>query len=490
MVFISETKGNINKTVAVMTGKIVAICLMAATTVLAAPGAATTPQSQDFSEQAARQTITIFFTSNELGSMKPCGCSGGQLGGLDRRYAVFNAVSPQNRLIIDTGSLVEETTAQGLIKFGIIVQAYTQLGYNVVNLTGQDILVARDAGFLDGLGSAFNCITAGSSDDIKMPAKFTRTFTLNGSSVEAVVAAAETEGQIARLPDLLASSAGSHLAVKILILNQADAKTIATVAKMELVDLLIVPTQSDEPTLVGDVNNSPLVISAGRIGKYVGKIQVRFDRARQKPRLVFSSVPVTEDIPQYQPLVELYKDYQRLVKDANLVERYPRFVLPDNLEYVGSKYCKLCHDYEYDKWMTSKQVFIPGLSKQASPDSRHAGAFATLEKVGSEYDPECIVCHVVGMQYQTGYVSPRKTPEMKDVGCENCHGPGSEHLRSLGAIETSGPISTCSDCHTAEHSGEYASNQKQYFEKIVHWREPVSMVRVKEPNQPAKHNIR
>jgi hypothetical protein len=470
-----------------MTGKMVAICLIAATTVFAAPGAATTPQSRDFSEQAARQTITIFFTSNELGSMKPCGCSGGQLGGLDRRYTVFNAVSPQNRLIIDTGSLVEEATAQGLIKFGIIVQAYTQLGYNVVNLTGQDILVAREAGFLDGLGSAFNCITASSSDDIKMPAKFTKGFTLKGSSVEAVVAAAETEDQIAQLPELLAS--GSHLAVKILILNQADAKTIATVSEMNLVDLLIVPTQSDEPTLVGDANNRPLVISAGRIGKYVGKIQARFDTARQKPRLVFSSIPVTEDIAQYQPLVELYKDYQRLVKDANLIERYPRFVLPDNLEYVGSKYCKLCHDYEYEKWMTSKQVFIPGLSKQASPDSRHAGAFATLEKVGSEYDPECIICHVVGMQYQTGYVSPRKTPEMKDVGCENCHGPGSEHLRSLGAIETSGPISTCSDCHTAEHSAEYASNQKQYFEKIVHWREPVSMVRVKEPNQPVKHNI-
>jgi nitrate/TMAO reductase-like tetraheme cytochrome c subunit len=160
--------------------------------------------------------------------------------------------------------------------------------------------------------------------------------------------------------------------------------------------------------------------------------------------------------------------------------------LPGNLEYVGSKYCKLCHDYEYEKWMASKQVFIPGLSKQASPDSRHAGAFATLEKVNSEYDPECVVCHVVGMQYQTGYISPTKTPELKDVGCENCHGPGSEHLRSLGAIETSGPISTCSDCHTAEHSGEYLANQKQYFEKIIHWREPVSIVRVTEPNRSSK----
>jgi nitrate/TMAO reductase-like tetraheme cytochrome c subunit len=459
-----------------MTGKTAFIFLLTATTVLAVPVA----------PGQTRELVTIFFTGNELGSMQPCGCSGGQLGGLDRRYAVLNAVGPQNRLIIDTGSLVSESTEQNLIKFNIIVQAFAQLGYDVVNLTEQDILIARQAGLLDGLGSLFNCITVGSPDDVKLPAKFTKRFTLNGTFIDIAVVAAETEDQISRLPDLFSSPAGSPSAVKILILNRADAKTVAAVSKIHLFDLLIVPPQSDEPTLVSDANASPLVISSGRLGKYVGKTQAIFDGAGQKPRLKFTSVPVTEDIPQHQPLVELYKDYQRLVKDANIIEKQPRFILPGNLEYVGSKYCKLCHDYEYEKWMTSKQVFIPGLSKQASSDSRHADAFATLEKVGSEYDPECVVCHVVGMQYQTGYISPAKTPELKDVGCENCHGPGSEHLRSLGAIETSGPMSTCSDCHTAEHSGEYAANQKQYFEKIIHWREPVSIIRVTEPNRSSK----
>jgi hypothetical protein len=462
-----------------MTGKTAFIFLLTATTVFAVLGA----------PGQARELVTIFFTGNELGSMKPCGCSGGQLGGLDRRYAVLNAVAPQNRLIIDTGSLVSESTEQNLIKFNIIVQAFAQLGYDVVNLTEQDILIARQAGFLDGLSSLFNCITAGSPDDVKLPAKFTKRFTLNGTLIDIAVVAAENEDQISLLPDLFSSPARSPSTVNILILNRADAKTVAAVSEMHLVDLLIVPPQSDEPTLISDANTVPMVISSGRIGKYVGRIQATLDDARQKPRLVFTSVPVTEDIPQHQPLVELYKDYQRLVKDANIIERQPRFILPGNLEYVGSKYCKLCHDYEYEKWMTSKQVFIPGLSKQASPDSRHADAFATLEKVGSEYDPECVVCHVVGMQYQTGYISPAKTPELKDVGCENCHGPGSEHLRSLGAIETSGPMSTCSDCHTAEHSGEYAANQKQYFEKIIHWREPVSAVRVKEPNNTPIRNI-
>ncbi len=460
-----------------MTGKTAFIFLLTATMVFAVPGA----------PGQARELVTIFFTGNELGEMQPCGCSGGQLGGLDRRYTVFNTINPQNRLIIDTGSLVPESTEQNLIKFNIIVQAFARLGYDVVNLTEQDILIARQAGLLDGLGLLFNCITAGKTEDMKLPEKYTKKFTLNGIVFEAAVVAAETEDQISRLPDLFSSPAGSPSAVKILILNRADAKTVAAVSEMHIFDLLIVPSQAeDEPILVSDANASPLVISSGRLGKYVGKIQAILDGAGQKPRLKFTSVPVTGNIPQHQPLVELYKDYQRLVKDAGIIEKQPRFILPGNLEYVGSKYCKLCHDYEYEKWMTSKQVSIPGLGKQASLDSRHADAFAALEKVGSEYDPECVVCHAVGMQYQTGYISPAKTPELKDVGCENCHGPGSEHLRSLGAIETSGPMSTCSDCHTAEQSGEYAANQKQYFEKIIHWREPVSIVRVAEPNRSSK----
>jgi hypothetical protein len=451
------------------------ICLLTATTVFAA--SATQGQTS--------QRITVFFTGNELGTMKPCGCSGGQLGGLDRRYTIFNAVNPQNRLIFDTGSLVPESTEQNIFKFSIIVQAYAMLGYDVVNLTEQDIAIARQAGLLEGIGSIFNCITAGSPEDIKLPDKYTKKFSLNGTALEITVASAENQEQLSHLADVFSSPAGSSSTVNILILNRSDAGQIQEISKMNLADILITPTQSDEPTLLSKPDGIPMVISAGRIGKYIGKIELDSGN----PRITFSSLPVTDSITQYQPLVELYKDYQKLVKDANLIEKLPRFILPDNLEYVGSKYCKLCHDYEYEKWLTSKQVFIPGLSKQASPDSFHAGAFATLTKVGSDYDPECVVCHVVGLQYQTGYISPTKTPDLKDVGCENCHGPGSEHLKSLGAIETSGPISTCSDCHTAEHSGEYAANQKLYYDKIIHWREPVSKVKVKEPGSTTKSDM-
>jgi len=210
--------------------------------------------------------------------------------------------------------------------------------------------------------------------------------------------------------------------------------------------------------IVSDPNKRPLVISVGRYGRYVGMLQIRSADAEDKLKLSFSAIPITEDLRPNSSLVELYKFYQQLVRDETLVEEYPRFPLRNGLEYMGSESCKGCHEHEdeYEKWSTKA----------------HAHAYATLERVGSQFDPECVVCHVVGMQYESGFVSAEKTGHLKNVGCENCHGPGSEHIRSGGKVKTTKPKSGCADCHTPETSGEYAGNEERYLEKIIHWREP------------------
>jgi len=103
--------------------------------------------------------LTVFFTGNGLGELKPCGCSGGQLGGLDRRAAVFNRVPSDNRLIIDTGLLVKSDSEQDLIKFNIILQALKLLDYDLVNLSEEDIEIGKNFGLLDGAGPGFNIIS-------------------------------------------------------------------------------------------------------------------------------------------------------------------------------------------------------------------------------------------------------------------------------------------------------------------------------------------
>jgi len=195
----------------------------------------------------------------------------------------------------------------------------------------------------------------------------------------------------------------------------------------------------------------------------VGKLQITFDQSGKK-KFTFSAVAVTEDLPREKSLVELYKAYQQLVKEVNLLEQYPRFILPDGLEYANSLSCKPCHEYEYQQWGTRA----------------HSKAYETLEKIGSQFDPECVICHVVGLEYETGFISGEETADLKNVGCENCHGPGSEHNATLGKAETAEPKSQCVDCHTPEHNADYQGNEQLYLEKIVHWKEPNTPGNVKE----------
>lgn len=67
--------------------------------------------------------VTIFITGNVLSTLKPCGCSSGQLGGLDRRGAVLATVPADRRLVMDTGNLLVNDGPQDMIKLGIMLQA-------------------------------------------------------------------------------------------------------------------------------------------------------------------------------------------------------------------------------------------------------------------------------------------------------------------------------------------------------------------------------
>lgn len=399
--------------------------------------------------------IVVFLTGSELGMLKPCGCSGGQLGGLDRRWAIFNSVSAWERLIVDTGGFVDGNSEQDLIKFNIIIEAFGLLGYDLVNLREDDIEIAGSEGLLDGISSVLNVISCQTVPGRSVPQKFTKQFLVRGEAVAVAIAAFDAErGQVKRLGELFGGASNPE-SVNILILNDCDAVTLSSIAKMGIVDCVLCPAESDEPALKSEPGERPLVITGGRFGKYVGRLEIKRDGVGDKLRLGFSSEPVTEDLPASESLAELYKGYQELVSEADLLERYPRFVLPDGLEYTGSKSCKLCHEYEYGKWS----------------EKAHSRAYPTLERVGSQYDPECAVCHVVGMEYVSGFVSEDKTGHLKNVGCENCHGPGSEHIRTLGKALTREPKSNCEDCHTPDHSAEYPGNEDVYFEKIIHWRE-------------------
>ena len=115
--------------------------------------------------------------------------------------------------------------------------------------------------------------------------------------------------------------------------------------------------------------------------------------------------------------------------------------------FLGEKNCRRCHESEYQMY-----------TKQA-----HAHAFATLENNQRDATPECLPCHVVGMNQPGGFISKPSTPELVNVQCENCHGMGTKHPEP-GSI--AGP-DVCITCHTHDQSPNF--NYDEAVAKIVHW---------------------
>ncbi len=411
----------------------------------------------DFSEDT--DGVFIFLTGQEVGALKPCGCSGGQLGGLERRAAVWAKVPPEKRLIMSTGNLVSDDSEQNLIKYPIFVQAYQILGYDLANLTSKDLQIGSLAGAVDIVEALGIKPIAAQGDDFGIKSGFSREFTVGQQDVQVNVISVDS-AHYEHL-DVL-DTAG----VTIFILNDANQTVRETVlGQADAHDCVIFPESMDEPRVLKKSGQGPMEVSIGQRGRYVCQLEVTLHEETGEPSLAFSFRAVSEDLPENDEVKGLYKAYQQIVATSELQESYTRVPLSHrDLTYKGSHSCEACHPEEYRAWMTNK----------------HAHAFATLVDVGSQRDPECTVCHVVGMDYEVGYLNQADTPKLKDVGCEVCHGPGSEHNRSFGRIRTQNPKMKCLDCHTPEHSGGYAGHEQEYLKKIQHWKEPKPVRTVKE----------
>ena len=136
------------------------------------------------------------------------------------------------------------------------------------------------------------------------------------------------------------------------------------------------------------------------------------------------------------------------------IERNPLPVSPGEPTYVGTRECASCHYEAHNFWQ----------------QTAHSSAVATLEARHKKYDQNCIGCHVVGWEKPGGSVLGKLvyeedlngetiTKDLREVGCESCHGPGSKH-RAQPLDEQGQPQhinrrpdeTACMQCHVPDHS--------------------------------------
>lgn len=222
------------------------------------------------------------------------------------------------------------------------------------------------------------------------------------------------------------------------------------------IHLMMLLTNTSEPGMfTKKLDGVPTeIVEIGHKGKYVGLVGVHAGAKKGEHRLQYQPVLMSPDLDPTEkdkaghPIIALFEQYTLDLKRQDMLAKVPRSLhfnqIPTDQKglkatFVGSSRCGECHTSAHEIW----------------EKTAHAKATKTLENLkhpsNRQFDPECMRCHTVGLQHPGGYndfvpnlanwpqkpVPPvaagrlaKHNQELRGVGCESCHGPGSEHVKN------------------------------------------------------------
>jgi hypothetical protein len=438
--------------------------------------------------------FVLLLSGQQHGYVLPCGCSKPQYGGLERRYNFLKSVEDRGWPVValDLGDVPQDKAPrdlpniQGKIKYLYSLQALSKMNYGAVGIgeyeTTMPVPLERALAEYGTLGQQTPVVSSNLTRDknivfqnetsdwklVDVPGTKMKVAVV--SVVGKDVAAAIMDKNVVfdsvtstlqgvpndpNKPGLLKAIQQSKPDLQVLMYQGPveDAKKCAQA--FPNFNVVLYNSKEDEPpgrpdTVVHKNNSTTMLVSVGHKGKNVGVVgcfagnggqangfDLRYQMVRLDPQ--YETPPEKE---KGHPIVELMESYTKELKDKDYLSKYPQtlhqfqgqaqqqgLAMPS---FVGSEKCKNCHPAAYKVWK----------------DSGHAHAYQTLVDAKKpslrQFDAECIVCHVVGFGYKTGFegfehLDP-KLPEnaqkierqkkLIDVGCESCHGPASEHVRN------------------------------------------------------------
>ncbi len=421
--------------------------------------------------------FTILFTGEEIGYLEPCGCTEDMIGGIPRRHTLIRDVgaglkSAPTPILVSLGDLTKGFGRKSEIKMETFLQALETMGYFAHNLGEKDIALGPELLNYLNMESSIKFL----SSNVKFTDHFNKR--IHPFLIKHVGVGLPRPYKVGFLgilsPDLAetvptygfkitepASSLKPLIGVlkdrvdMLVLLSHAEMDESIRLAKaFPELDLVISGHDVDDSAIFEPVyvQDKSVVVSAGNKGKYIGI----YKYSPYKKKGEVEIVPISSSYAESTEMRELLKRYLQIIKDEDLLAQEPRMPDPPGGPFVGSKTCGICHKKVYKHWETTT----------------HGTAFKTLVESEHDYDPDCVPCHVTGFQYISGFESVEKTPALKGVGCEDCHGPGSAHLNT--PLEEYGKTTTdtCATCHIPDHSPAFEFTP--YWEKITHPEERVS----------------
>lgn len=429
--------------------------------------------------------VRLLVSGAMSGRLEPCGCASGQLGGLARRMQHIGEQRTYD-LLLEGGDLVDGATELDLQKLFTASQVLFGMEhrYDALGVGPKDLLLPRSewAAFLGGAPVVASDLECSDPDWPARPfvEKEVRGVKLRVASLLLDLPPALRDGPstVRHLPVAAAwerALAGADATTRrILLVHGGDVAIRGVIPQLAPPPDLVVGVDpgyvepNATPTLVGDV---PLVFSGIR-GRVL--LDVWLSRAPDGPRVVTELVPLAGSKtlpggggdPQVKDVLLAHR-YQ-VQADGVLASMAQQLPTPNGAVYVGNESCKVCHPTAFADWERSRHAQAWETLELAEKDQKRYGWPVTAY-------PDCVSCHVVGYREQTGFLSFADTPQLADVGCERCHGPGSDHMASngqkpLGLIGGVAASLLCMQCHDFEQSPNFVYGDK--WPLIRHGREP------------------
>lgn len=406
--------------------------------------------------------FALFVTGADLGVIEPCGCSGGQLGGIGRRATLLEALVPMDapKMIISTGGLPGGTDTLQQIRYEIILLCLDEMEYDAVALGPEELALGldqiRNARELVEFPFLLTNVTYEEDDLPFLPFLVKE---VNGITVRIFALIAESyqdelPPEISYLPpedallEALDQAGDADLTLVLFRGDRREAKALDPFLPDP--GLVLYSYSHSEPQIFdfGKREGEIRFLSPGDRGRFLFWLKTAWDEYGE----VAFFDPVQEPIELHYPESEIIGTYiswykERVISENILSTMVERLPAPEGAPYLAEETCVLCHENASATWKMST----------------HAHAYETLVKVKREFDPECLKCHTIGMDYKTGFSSAEKTPHLVDVGCESCHGPCADHVSSAGRVPTPLKID-CITCHNLDHSTEFLF--EEYWPKI------------------------
>ena len=429
--------------------------------------------------------VTFYWTCDADGRLEPCGCFTGQHGGLTRVQSFLKSPDADHApLLADVGNALAGTADYQVIQYRYIRQAFATMGYSALNVGEREAHLPL---------AELRKLAADSPVPMLSANLVERA---GGKLVFAPYRVVEHDGRrvafVGALGAVPADALGDGLAVEpaksalarvlpevrkqadaIVLLMYADEKTIRALAD-EFYELdLILGGKVPQPSQALTRQNRSVVLWTTNETKALGMFKAGLGGPERFVARGWDIVFVKEQIPQDNGLLAVSNRYRSEIRQTRLAVDDPTHVGDDQVpgvrppaDYAGTTSCAGCHPTAYAKWQ----------------QTGHARALESLVARGSDADPSCLSCHTVGLGTASGYQREHPKPELANVGCESCHGPGSEHVSEYRRVAREGgsvlykyrPIGAqdCTSCHYGEFSRPF--DYAQFWPNVRHGKESVS----------------